>query len=420
MSSFTFIHAADLHLDSPLTGLETYPDAPVEQLRGASRRALDNLVDLAISEQVAFVLLAGDVFDGHWKDFNTALFFAQRMSRLRDSGIRVFTVTGNHDAASTIGKNLSTPDNVHIFSSREPESICLEELGVRICGQSYARRDIREDLAKGYPLADSDYFNIGLVHTALTGRAGHEPYAPTSPEVLNSKGYDYWALGHVHQREIVACDPWIVFPGVIQGRHVQEQGPKGCTVLRVKEGQVQEVIFRDLDVLRWHFCFVNLEGCDSQEFVRAAIGTGLESAQQAGDGRPVAVRLELTGRTSMHNWLHDQEQQVKEESRTLAAGLGDVWLEKIHLATTPLVDPTEDMDPESPWAGLLNAIEDLNLSRSSIDEIPELTDMLSKLPPEVKSGPESFDLGDSSVMKEMQDQVRELLFSRLLHRGEGS
>lgn len=420
MSSFTFIHAADLHLDSPLTGLETYPDAPVEQLRGASRRALDKLVDLAISEQVAFVLLAGDVFDGHWKDFNTALFFAQRMSRLRESGIRVFTVTGNHDAASTIGKNLSTSDNVHIFSSREPESIYLEELGVRICGQSYARRDIREDLAKGYPLADGDYFNIGLLHTALTGRAGHEPYAPTSPEVLNSKGYEYWALGHVHQREIVARDPWIVFPGVIQGRHIQEQGPKGCTVVNVKEGQVQEAIFRDLDVLRWHFCSVNLEGCDSQEFVRAAISTGLESAQEAGDGRPVAVRLELTGQTSTHNWLHNQKQQMQEECRTLAAGLGDVWLEKIHLSTRPLVDPTEDMDPESPWAGLLNAIEDLDLSRSSIDEVPELTDMLSKLPPEVKSGPESFDLSDSTVMKDIQDQVRELLFSRLLYRGEKS
>ena len=420
MSSFTFIHAADLHLDSPLTGLESYPDAPVEQLRGASRRALDKLVDLAISEQVAFVLLAGDVFDGHWKDFNTALFFAQRMSRLRESGIQVFTVTGNHDAASTISKNLSTPDNVYIFSNKEPESIHLDELGVRISGQSYARRDVREDLATDYPLADDDCFNIGLLHTALTGRKGHEPYAPTSLEVLSSKGYDYWALGHVHQREVVARDPWIVFPGVIQGRHIQEQGPKGCTVVNVKEGQVEEAIFRDLDVLRWHFCSVNLEGCDSQEFVRAAISTGLESAQDAGDGRPVAVRLELTGQTSMHNWLHNQEQQVKEECRTLAAGLGDVWLEKIHLATSPLIDPTEDMDPDSPLAGILKSIEDLDLSQSSIDQVPELADMLSKLPPEVKGGPESFDLGDSTVMKDMQNQVRELLFSRLLHRGEGS
>ncbi len=418
MSSFTFIHAADLHLDSPMTGVETYPDAPVEQLRGATRRSFDNLVDLAIDEQAAFVLLAGDIFDGQWKDYNTALYFAQRMSRLHKAGIRVFAVTGNHDASSNISKNLSAPDNVHFFSSKVPEDIYLEDLALRICGQSYSRRDVREDLVANFPLADDHYFNIGLIHTALTGREGHEPYAPTSAEIMRSKGYDYWALGHVHQREIVGRDPWIVFPGIIQGRHIQEQGPKGCTVVRIKEGEVEEVIHRDLDVLRWHFCSVNLEGCDSLEFVMSEITKGLESIQEAGDGRPVAVRLELAGQTNVHNWLYDQEHLVKEECRTRAAGLGDVWLEKIHLATRPVVDPTKDMDPDSPLAGVLRSIEDLTLSRSSIDDMPELADMLSKLPPEVKTGHDSFDPSDHALMKSIQDQVRELLFSRLLHRGK--
>ncbi len=420
MSSFTFIHAADLHLDSPLTGLETYPDAPVEQIRGATRRALDNLVDLAVSEQAAFVLLAGDIFDGPWKDFNTALFFAQRMGRLGEAGIRVFVVTGNHDATSTIGKNLSPPDNVHIFSRNGPEILHLEDLGVKVCGQSYTKREIREDLASAYPLADGHCFNIGLLHTALTGRTGHEPYAPTSMDILVSKGYDYWALGHVHQREIVARDPWIVFSGATQGRHIREQGPKGCTVVRVRGGQVEDVAHRDLDVLRWQLCSVDLQGCEGPEQVWAAVSRSLESAQVAGQGRPVAVRLELTGQTSMHNWLHDEEDLVYEECRTRAAGLGDVWLEKIRLRTRPEFDPSRNLDPDSPLAGLFQAIQDLRLSASSPEQIPELADMLSKLPPEVKSGDEAFDPSDPAVMQHIQDEVKELLRSRLLRRGGGS
>ncbi|MFP4428574.1 MAG: exonuclease SbcCD subunit D [Desulfovermiculus sp.] len=420
MSSFTFIHAADLHLDSPLTGLETYPDAPVEQIRGASRRALDNLVDLALSEQAAFVLLAGDVFDGPWKDFHTALFFAQRMGRLREAGIRVFMASGNHDAMSTIGKNMSLPDNVHVVSTKRPEPIHLPDFETVICGQGYSRRDEREDLAAEFPLAEPHMFHIGLLHTSLTGRPGHEPYAPTSTDILASKGYDYWALGHVHQREIVTQEPWIVFPGAIQGRHIREQGPKGCTVVRVREGQVEEVQHRDLDVLRWHLGRVDLNGCENQEQVWTAVRQALESAQDAGDGRPVAVRLILGGQTPMHTWLHDQKQQIEEECRTRAAGLGDVWVEKVRMSTEPEIDSGEYIDPESPLHGLLQTIKELCHSSSCTGQLPELEDMLSRLPPELKSGPEAFDLSDKAVMEHIQEEVKDLLLSRLLRQGSGS
>jgi DNA repair exonuclease SbcCD nuclease subunit len=420
MPSFTFIHAADLHLDSPLTGLETYPDAPVDQIRGATRRALDNLVDLAVSEQAAFVLLAGDVFDGPWKDFHTALFFAQRMGRLREAGIQVFMVSGNHDAMSTIGKNMSLPDNVRVLSTKGPQPIHLPDLETVIWGQGYSRRDERGDLAAEFPLAEPHMFHIGLLHTSLTGRPGHEPYAPTSTDILASKGYDYWALGHVHQREIVTQEPWIVFPGAIQGRHIREQGPKGCTVVRVREGQVEDVQHRDLDVLRWHLARVDLNGCESQEQVWTAVRQALESAQDAGDGRPVAVRLILGGQTPMHTWLHDQKQQIEEECRTRAAGLGDVWVEKVRMSTEPEIDSGEFIDPESPLHGLLQTIQELCHSSSCTGQLPELEDMLSRLPPELKSGPEAFDLSDPGVMEHIQEEVKDLLLSRLLRQGSGS
>ena len=134
---FSFIHAADVHIDSPLWGLERYEGAPVDEIRGATRRSFENLVTLAIEEKVDFVIIAGDLYDGEWKDYNTALFFVREVAKLRDAGIRVFAVTGNHDAASQITRSLRMPDNVTLFSTRKPQTIRLDSLGVALHGQSF-------------------------------------------------------------------------------------------------------------------------------------------------------------------------------------------------------------------------------------------------------------------------------------------
>jgi hypothetical protein len=191
-------------------------------------------------------------------------------------------------------------------------------------------------------------------------------------------------------------------------------------VVRVREGQVEDVQHRDLDVLRWHLGRVDLNGCESQEQVWTAVRQALESAQDAGDGRPVAVRLILGGQTPMHTWLHDQKQQIEEECRTRAAGLGDVWVEKVRMSTEPEIDSGEFIDPESPLHGLLQTIQELCHSSSCTGQLPELEDMLSRLPPELKSGPEAFDLSDPGVMEHIQEEVKDLLLSRLLRQGSGS
>ena len=222
-----FIHAADIHLDSALRGLERYEGAPVDEIRNATRRAFDNLIELAITEAVDFVLLAGDLYDGDWKDYNTGLYFVERMGRLREAGIRVYMVAGNHDAASQITKHLRVPDNVRLFATRSPERVVLDDLAVAIHGQGFANRAVTDDLSQAYAQGDPQLFNIGLLHTCLDGKPGHEPYAPCSIDGLRSKGYQYWALGHVHAREVVCRDPWIIFPGNIQGRHIRETGDVG-------------------------------------------------------------------------------------------------------------------------------------------------------------------------------------------------
>jgi DNA repair exonuclease SbcCD nuclease subunit len=416
MTHFRFLHAADIHLDSPLRGLASYPDAPIEQIRSASRRALDNLIDLAIDQNVAFVLLAGDISDGDWKDYNTSLFFVQRMGRLREAGIRVFMVYGNHDAASVITKALRPPDNVHIFSVNQPESVPLQYLPVVIHGQGYKNRDIREDLAAGYPQAVQGVINIGLLHTSLTGRSAHEPYAPTRLDVLFSKGYDYWALGHIHQREIVSQDPWIVFSGNIQGRHIKETGAKGCSLVQVDEGRITEVDHMDLDVLRWQDLTVDLSDSLSQEDLWDLLRTTFESALDQSEGRTLALRLHLQGQSALHTWLHLHWPYVVQECSALAIGLGEIWLEKVLIETRAQNDPEESFDVHSSMASLVRSLKGISLTEDFRQQIPELDDLQKKLPPELTTKEERFDFNDPEYLYKIQNEVRELLLGRLLRQ----
>jgi DNA repair exonuclease SbcCD nuclease subunit len=200
---FSFIHAADVHLDSPLQGLSRYDEAPADAIRGATRRAFERLVDLAVEEHVAFVLLAGDLLDGEWRDHQTGIFLNKQFGILERNNIRVFVVAGNHDANSRISKALQPPKNVRYMSTKRPESTLLDDLGVVVHGQGFKTQKTEDNLAREFSKAEPGKFNIGLLHTSLNGREGHDTYAPCSLDDLKSKGYDYWALGHVHEREVV-------------------------------------------------------------------------------------------------------------------------------------------------------------------------------------------------------------------------
>jgi len=246
----TFLHAADIHLDSPLRGLLPYEGAPpIEEIRGATRQALDNLVNFALEEKVHFVLIAGDLYDGDWQDFNTGLYFANQMRNLGEAGIRVAVIRGNHDAANSMTKTLVMPENVKIFSARKPETWQLEDLGVAIYGQSYANQDVYENLAIAYPDPMPDMFNIGILHCLISGTEGHLPYAPCTLDDLAAKGYDYWALGHVHKYGVLREQPHIVYAGCTQGRHIREPGNKGCVLVEVEESEIRTE-FVPLNVLR--------------------------------------------------------------------------------------------------------------------------------------------------------------------------
>ena len=411
-----FIHAADAHIDSPLKGLEAHDGAPVDVLRGATRKAFENLIQLTIEENVDFLVIAGDIYDGDWKDYSTGLFFRGQMVRLRDKGIPVYLIAGNHDAASVISKKLGLPENVHVFSTRTVESMELAGHPVVIHGRGFPNRAVPENLVLDFPPAVPNKFNLGLLHTSLTGRAGHDTYAPCSEKDLRQKGYGYWALGHVHQPEVVSQDPWIVFAGNCQGRDAREIGPRGCRLVTVNESlEVENAEWLDLDVVRWQMVEIDLAGVTDESDALNKISKSLASAVREADDRLVAARILFTGATPLHGSLHRETHRWRAEvlGRAQDQGEGAVWIEKIKVATSPVYDLQQLAERDALTKIVLETMDQARVQQGNLPV--EIRDMLDVLPPEIRSEVES-EWGENQQGIMMED-VRAIILDALGAKG---
>ena len=412
---FKFIHAADIHLDSPLRGLDRYDGAPVDDIRQATRRALESLVQLAIDEEVAFVLIAGDLYDGDWRDYNTGLFFVKECTRLREVDIPVFLIAGNHDAANRMTRSLKLPANVTLFPHRSPETSIVEDYGVAIHGQSFATAAIYDDLSAEYPSARKGMFNIGLLHTSATGREGHEAYAPCTVDGLRLKGYDYWCLGHVHQHEVLSDEPYIAFPGIIQGRHVREAGPKGCILVTVDDDLSVDTEFRALDVIRWERAAIDLTDVGNVDEVLDRVCNQLRELHGRSEGRPIAVRIQLCGESTVHGKLLAEKHRWTNEIRSLAieASGAEMWIEKVKFQTTaPTHSAHVAPTMEGPIGELLLFIRELRSQPGKLQELDvDFSDVLRKLPAELQDST-SFD--DPAWVSSALDEAEHRLVKDLL------
>ena len=389
-----FIHAADLHLDSPLRGLSAYSDAPADQLRTATRDAFVKLVDIALDEAVDFMVIAGDIYDGDWKDFNTGLFFIRQMGRLRQAGIPVYLLYGNHDAENDMTRSLTLPDNVHVFSSRKAETFTIESLKVAIHGRSFKQKATTENLVLNYPEPVPGWLNIGVLHTALEGNAEHATYAPCTVSELEAKGYQYWALGHVHERSILpehrqAGQTVIAFPGNLQGRHIREQGARGALLVTAQADEITDIQLLEVDVLRWQQLDVELGQDDDMASALQAAGRALENLLAETPAHlPLAVRVVFTGATPAHETLLAQDEQLRQEiiAQAVAQDAERIWIEKVKVATRPPQAAT------SPSQGLPDALADLESLVLSAQDDPEFINelisdwqaILEKLPDDVR------------------------------------
>ncbi|MES1940272.1 metallophosphoesterase [Salinisphaera sp. T5B8] len=387
MRSFRFIHAADIHLDSPMRGLSEDVPGVAERLRLATREALTALIDAAIERAVDFVIIAGDVYDGDWRDYQTGVFFVRQMHRLASASIPVYLIHGNHDAQNQMTRSLSLPANVYVFSHEDAETTVLEHLDVAIHGTSYAERAVTDNLVPGYPAPVAEHFNIGVLHTGLGGRGGHANYAPCSLDELTAKGYDYWALGHVHAAEVLAEHPHVVFSGNLQGRSIRETGAKSAYEVVVEDGRVAELHAIHCDVARWAESEVDIAAADDFNDVIAAMRRAIENGANAVAGRLLAVRLRLTGTTALHDQLAAAPERLLAEARAAAAGLGaaQVYVEKIKLATTPQLDAAtrrERQDALGEMQRLLDeAVDDPDI-RAMIEK--DIRRLAERLPYEIR------------------------------------
>ena len=413
---FRFIHAADPHLDSPLRGLEAHEGAPVETLRGATRKAFENLVNLAIDEAVNFVVIAGDLYDGDWKDYSTGLFFRGQMVRLEAKKIPVYLIAGNHDAASVSSKKLTLPENVHVFSTRTAETMEVPGLAAVIHGRGFPHRAVPENLAVDYPAAVPGKFNLGLLHTSLTGRPDHDTYAPCSEQDLRNKGYAYWALGHIHQPEVISEDPWIVFAGNCQGRHARETGPRGCRLVTVKDSlEVASAEWRDLDVVRWQAVEVPLAGVENEAGAIKGIREALAGAVAAAEGRLLATRIHLTGATALHGSLHRDAQHWRAQVQALAQDFGEesVWVERLRVGTRPIYDLAELAARD---ALTKTVLETLETATHHLPALPDdITEMLDVLPPELRA--EVAAEWDPDQRPALMEEVRAIILEALQTKG---
>jgi len=254
-----------------------------------------------------------------------------------------------------------------------------------IHGRGFPNRAVPENLAKEYPPAAIDKFNLGLLHTSLTGKPGHDTYAPCSEADLREKGYGYWALGHIHQPEVISQDPWIVFAGNCQGRHIKETGPRGCRVVTVNDSlQVESAEWRTLDVLRWQELTVDLSGCDEEKEALRRASAAMTTAVAEAVGRLVAARLVLSGATLLHGSLHRDQHRWRAEllARAQDQGAEAIWIERIKIATTPVYDVAQLAERD---ALTKTVVESLDHAHETMPTLPaEMMDMLEVLPPEVR------------------------------------
>lgn len=351
----TIVHAGDIHLDSPLRGLERLGDRDLAQrLRLATRQALCNLIERTIETRASALVLAGDIYDGDWKDYATGRFFVEQMAVLADAGIPVLLAAGNHDAASIITKSLTLPSNVHAFSTDKAETKIHEDIGIAFHGQGFAERAVLKNLASHYPEPEPGLINVGVLHTSAAGYADHDPYAPCSIDDLKSKGYEYFALGHIHKHEVL-CEgrTTAAFSGNLQGRHVKETGPKGALWVTLRAGKPAHLEFEPLDVARWENLTIDVAECEDLEDVLEVVQESLTAARTAADDRPLVARLTLVGTSRAAGDLSDHA-RVEAEFDLLSTRLG-VALERIRTQVVPpesrVVLPAAQLDNLRELAG---------------------------------------------------------------------
>ena len=377
---FKFIHTADIHLDSPLKSLALRDPQIAEIIGCATRRTLERIIDLCLEEHVHALIIAGDLYDGDQRSTKTAAFLCRQMRRLEEANVRVFMIRGNHDSESSITRVLELPPNVHVFSGhgRVEE---LRDLGVAIHGVSYTKRHAPKSLLCKYSQPVSGVVNIGIMHTSLAGSNGHDVYAPCSVRDLVAHGFDYWALGHIHQRRIYNENPFIVMPGIPQGRDIGESGPKSVTIVEVSDEsmRIDERFVADSEFRR-----VKVDLTDIAEWPRILekIQKTLEEVQNDAKTRNMICRIILQGRTPLYWRVRRDSDLIESVAQDVALQLNNVFVDGVDNQIKPVDRSRDDADPIDELETLM--VEATMESSFLAEAVSFLEIAVAKIPPELR------------------------------------
>ena len=382
MDSFRFVHAADLHIDSPFAGVGDADNRVATRLREATYEAFQNLVDLCINQNADFLVIAGDVYDGADRSVRAQLRFRDGLSKLANAGIQSFVVHGNHDPLDGWQSSISWPEGVHIFGAT-PEWKNFEKNGevvAAVQGMSYPTREVTDNLATQFsPPESGNLFAIGLLHANVGANSAHPNYAPCTVEDLSQSGIDYWALGHVHTRQTLKrAAPVIAYPGNTQGRHPNETGARGALVVDVDPSGASKSEFVALDVVRYERGEVDISNIETIDSLDSAIRQATDNLSVQAEDRDVVCRLTIVGRGPLHEQLaaNSAIEDLLDSVRSVWSGGGSpwVWVERITDSTRPAIDiesraKADDFLGATLKRALLSSIES--------DEIDRLTEVVA-------------------------------------------
>jgi exonuclease SbcD len=405
------LHTADIHLDSPLKSLALRDESLRDTIVTATRGAFEQIVDCALSEQVAAVLIAGDLFDGKERSARTAAFLTGQMDRLRTADIRVFYIKGNHDAENPVTGTLDLPENVHVFGARGGKVQLADNVWIH--GVSFAGKHAPDSLLPKFDAPVSGAMNIAMLHTSLAGAPGHDPYAPCTVNDLAGMGFDYWALGHVHQRQVHNEAPWIVMPGMPQGRDIGEFGPKSASLLTLSEGKISvtEVQTSRVEFERSEMVITD---ADSDDSLRARLRDRIRSIATAQQAPAGVLRLTLTGHPERHWQILRDQDYWREQVAEMARETGCLWLDKLRF----------ELDAPQTQTGTAHATDELSATMTALRgedgflaaAQSEINDVLADLPTTLRARL----IPDEAAAKALTDRLSKEGARRVLALMKGS
>ncbi|AKB50179.1 DNA double-strand break repair protein Mre11 [Methanosarcina barkeri str. Wiesmoor] len=414
----SFVHAADLHLDSPFTGISEIDPELGERLAKATFQAYEAIIKLCMEEEVDFLLIAGDVYDSADKSLYAQVRFIEGLRKLETAGIQVFICHGNHDPLDGWSASLTWPENVHIMSGDRAEVVEFKKEGETaavIVGMSYPTRHIMKNLVKNFPRKEDNWpFTIGLLHCSVGSNPEHDPYAPCTLQDLRKINYDYWALGHIHTPSIVCKEaPVVIYPGNPQGRHLGENGARGCFVVDVSSGGDISTRFMETDSVRWYIREISIEGLEKEGELIESLQSQLDEMRENSGGRSVICSFVLKGRGPLHH-IFRQDGFLEDLLRLLREGetwgRQFLWVERIEDDTLFPVERELLLKREDFVGDLVKIVEGSKTDEKALDEFREALSPLFGS----RNGRKHISIIDDEEMNSLLQRAENILLDALL------